>query len=491
MKRRNFIKNTLPLVAAPLVSNNLFASVPNPLSLGSQLFSIPSSHQDRILVIINLFGGNDGLSTVYNEQPNTSGNPTTSLLYNGNGERKDLLGINDYQINNSLFFNKMIADLINLNSNNKLKIIHGVGSPGNTGSHFGSDDIFQMGLRGIADLGNREGIIGKYFKKANYPNSIFPPNTLSPPPTSFSTPEGPLAVHVGNRTPRSFFTSSFNQYYTVSAGFSNTQTGFGFRQLQACNYYQDELDFVNSQFNSTKGYNDRILDAYMTGIGSTGSYPSNSVLTALQPTYNTFINSMKLIETLIKGGLGSRIYTVNINGFDTHSNQTVQHNALLKTLNDGINHFVNNFDGSSYAVLGVTFSEFGRRIMQNGTTSSAGSDHGHSSPTFLFGATGTFANSNTNVLGYGGLFNGFDSNSQPTFMTQGDISGGTNTKIEHDYREVYSAIFQKWFGLPTTDLTDIIAVDTSLIQNQTTLFNHDSSLGNNLTNVGKIMQLII
>ena len=93
---------------------------------------------------------------------------------------------------------------------------------------------------------------------------------------------------------------------------------------------------------------------------------------------------LRLVARLIKVGLGSKIYMVSIGGFDTHGNQSLTHEVLLTYVADAIKKFYDdlNYEGLDSKVLSMTFSEFGRRVKENG---SQGTDHGSAAPTLLFG----------------------------------------------------------------------------------------------------------
>jgi uncharacterized protein (DUF1501 family) len=183
-----------------------------------------------------------------------------------------------------------------------------------------------------------------------------------------------------------------------------------------------------------------------------------------------FGNSLKTVARLIKGGLGAKIYNIDLNGFDTHTNQLNTQNDLLTALSQGIKTFVDDLNtsinGVNYGdkVLGMTYSEFGRRILSNNGN---GTDHGSAGPMFLFGngvnatpgsTSGTNGYKNpafaSRILGVGGLYK--EINSQNQIVRLSGINGATNVTKEYDFREVYRAIMEQWFGVPPTDISQII-----------------------------------
>jgi hypothetical protein len=154
---------------------------------------------------------------------------------------------------------------------------------------------------------------------------------------------------------------------------------------------------------------------------------------------NSLADQLKIVARLISGGLMTRIYVVNLGGFDTHSNQaatdttTGVHATLLGRLSAAIAAFQDDLTklGLAQRVIGMTFSEFGRRIKSN---SSVGTDHGTAAPLFLFGANVTPA-----VFGTSPVL--------PAAATVND-----NIPLQFDFRSVYWSILRDWFAASTAEL---------------------------------------
>jgi hypothetical protein len=151
-----------------------------------------------------------------------------------------------------------------------------------------------------------------------------------------------------------------------------------------------------------------------------------------------------MVARLIKGGLKTRVYTVFMDGFDTHADQILtgdvtagRHFTLLTTLSTAITAFQRDLEqlGLADRVLGMTFSEFGRRIRSN---ASLGTDHGTSGPMFLFGSR---------------LFGGF-TGVNPTIERNPDISA--NVPMQYDFRSVYASVLKDWFCVDNTTLQTIM-----------------------------------
>jgi uncharacterized protein (DUF1501 family) len=135
---------------------------------------------------------------------------------------------------------------------------------------------------------------------------------------------------------------------------------------------------------------------------------------------------LKLIAQLIDAKLPQRVYYVSHDGFDTHAAQQLSHGQLLKTLGDAMEAFHADLKshGHGERVTGFVFSEFGRRVAENG---SQGTDHGTAAPVFLTGA------------GVKGGLHG----KHPSFddLDQGDL------KFHTDFRSVYATLLQDWLGV--------------------------------------------
>lgn len=164
--------------------------------------------------------------------------------------------------------------------------------------------------------------------------------------------------------------------------------------------------------------------------------------TVTYPTDNPLAQSLRIVARLIAGGLTTKFYLVSIGGntFDTHINQgalTGTHPQLLQQLGDAVKLFLDDCRGLGVAdrVVGMTFSEFGRRVMENG---SRGTDHGTAAPLFVFGE---------HVLG-GQVF-GHDPD-LANLDSRGDLL------MEFDYRQVYAAALLQWFGAPMTTLQTVL-----------------------------------
>ena len=182
----------------------------------------------------------------------------------------------------------------------------------------------------------------------------------------------------------------------------------------------NELTYIRTVASQTNLYTQRIRDAANT-VTQQGTYPTN----------NSLADQLKIVARLVKGGLKTRVYMVSFGSFDNHSLQTNTtdtttgtHATLLQRVSDAIKAFTDDctFLGIQNRVIGLTFSEFGRRIKSN---SSVGTDHGAAAPLFLFG--------NNVISGVVG--------NNPTIPTNATVND--NIPFQYDFRSIYASILQK------------------------------------------------
>jgi uncharacterized protein (DUF1501 family) len=147
---------------------------------------------------------------------------------------------------------------------------------------------------------------------------------------------------------------------------------------------------------------------------------------------NDFSNRMKLAAGVVTSNLKPKIVYVTLGGFDTHGNQKPTQDTLLKTLSDGIAAFYSDMEAQGRAndTLIMTFSEFGRRVKENG---SRGTDHGTSEPQFIIGGKVS-----------PGLYGQYPSLS--------DLDSSGNLKYNVDFRQTYASVLEDWFGIDQTQV---------------------------------------
>jgi hypothetical protein len=151
---------------------------------------------------------------------------------------------------------------------------------------------------------------------------------------------------------------------------------------------------------------------------------------------NELSRQLAIVARLIKGNLGTRLYMVTLDGFDTHENQNTNHPKLMNDIASAISEFYNDLQvgGKANDVLSMTFSEFGRRVKENG----GGTDHGTAAPVMFFGPS---------LEGNAILCKNPD-------MKDVDVTG--NLKIDTDFRSIYATLLESWLCI------DAASVDTIL-----------------------------
>lgn len=418
MKRRDFIKKTAPatVIVPSLINGVSFAAGTNPW-----LESLAKSAEetDRVLVLIFLSGGNDGLNTVI---PIDQYSPLSNARSNVMIPQGQVLSLNGYP-NTGL--HPSMTGMRDLFNQGKLQVIQSVGYPQPNFSHFRATDIWNTASDSDQVLSS--GWVGRYldYEYPGFPTGY--PNATNP---------DPLAVQMGANLPLLFQGPAAQMSMTISSGaiFDGWLTG---SQDPAPNTPAgDELTYIRTITGQTQQYAQRILDAYLNVTSQSPGYPAAGT--------NYLADVLQLIARVIKGGLKSRIYLCGLYGFDTHASQveggqtnTGSHATLLGMLSQAIKAFQDDLQylGIEDRVLGMTFSEFGRRIKSN---ASLGTDHGAASPMFVFGKK-----IHGGVLG--------SNPSLPANATDED-----NIPMQYDFRSVYASVLKDWFCVPENVLEDII-----------------------------------
>lgn len=408
MQRRKFIKHVLAGSAAPYFLNGL------PLSAFGQL-NPTALGDDKVLVIIQLSGGNDGLNTVipidqYSKYQSARSNIAI-------GENK-LLKI---QQSDKLGLHPSLASMTQLFEEGKAALIQDVGYPDPDYSHFRSTDIWHTASD--SDKHVLSGWAGRYLASENpdFPNGY--PNEENPDPLSIQIGSVLNTSLQGPIYPMGMAIADPDFFYELLTE-PTTQTPASFAEK--------ELAFLRQIASQTNQYAETIKTA-AEKVPSQGEYPDENLA-----------NQLKVVARMVAGGLRTKFYFVRIGGFDTHDDQvdvsdTVkgEHATLLQRLSDAVLAFVRDLEGLgvSERVLTMTYSEFGRRIKSNGSN---GTDHGTAAPMFLFG---DYVNSK--VFGENPIL--------PSAATEKD-----NLPMQYDFRSVYASILERWFCVETQSVSEVM-----------------------------------
>lgn len=418
MKRRHFLQYSAAGVVLPKLLNGFGVKA---LGANPWVHALTNSatDTDKVLVLIRLDGGNDGLNTVipmdqYSKLAEVRPQvvlPESSIL---RLEGEDKVGLHP-----------AMTGLQEMYREGKLKIVQSVGYPNPNYSHFRATDIWMSGSDANQILNS--GWAGRYLHE-EFPN--FPaefPNADMP---------DPLSLEIGA---------------TVSLALQGPFAAMGMSVVNPAEFYElihgvqtpapatpagELLSHVRTVKRQSNAYGQVIVDAFAKS-GNQANYPEN----------NGLAEQLKIVARLIAGGLKTRIYMVSIGGFDTHDSQVVpgdtlkgEHAELLKQVSEGIAAFQKDIEalGVAERVTGMTFSEFGRRIISN---FSNGTDHGAAAPLFLFGQ------------GIDGGILGDNPHISP------DAAVHSNLPMQYDFRSIYGTVLKDWFCVPPDTLRDILYRD--------------------------------
>ncbi len=415
MKRKAFLRTALSGAVLPSVINgfglkSFAADSPLAQLLGG------GTDTDHVLVIVQLQGGNDGLNMVvpiegYNNYFNARSNVAIA-------ENKIL----KLEGNDKTGLHPSMTGLQALYNDGKLGIVQAVGYPQPNFSHFRATDIWMTASASNQVVNNGWG--GRYldYEYPNFPNGY--PNSSMPDPLGIQIGSVTSLLFQGPGVSMGMSLSNPTSFYNLISGVEdpapNTPAG-------------KELKYIRLVAKQTSQYADVVKDAALT-VTQQAPYPAN----------NSLADQLKIVARLVKGGLKTKIYMVSYGGFDTHSLQTTTtdtsvgtHANLLKNVSDAIKAFQDDLSylGVEKRVMGLTFSEFGRRIKSN---SSSGTDHGAAAPMFIFGS-----NARQNVHGTNPAI--------PASVTVND-----NIPMQYDFRSVYATMLQDWMCVKTDDLQQIM-----------------------------------
>lgn len=408
MKRRDFIQ-TSSIVTLPILLRGMEVTAISK----SKLATLIGGDEDKVLVLVQLNGGNDGLNCFipldeYDNLMNVR--PKLMIPENKVLKATDANG-----------FHSALSGFKSLYDHSSLAVVQSVGYPNQNRSHFRSTDIWTSASD--SDQYITTGWLGRYFQLSHpaypegYPNEQYP---------------DPFAITIGSVVSETCQGTASNYSFAVKSKEDLASIDTTEESENASGCYSSELLFVKDIIRQTNAYSEKVLEAFELG-NNIETYEDNSLASQL-----------KIVANLISGGLKTKIYIVSQGGYDTHANQVVEsnpetgeHATLMSVLGNAIKSFQNDLIklGVDKKVIGMTFSEFGRRIKAN---DSIGTDHGSASPLFLFGSC-----INANVFG-----------NNPEIGTQVDADEGL--AMQNDFRSVYASILMDWFNTPKEDIQKVL-----------------------------------
>ncbi len=372
---------------------------------GSLLSSRPGVPDERVLVVVQLGGGNDGLNTVVPYGMADYHRARNNLAIAAPGSNGQGAAI-ELDASRGIGLHPNLAGLKELVDAGEASVIQGVGYPNPNRSHFTSMDIWHTGRLDAKGTG----WIGRYFD-----------NTCNGTPV----PEGSVAI--GRTAPLAMM--------------GDVQKPVAFESPELFRWSGNDLDATLA-----KEY-DAVNRAGVVGEAKPDSQAAFLMRTALdaqvasdriraavakQPLVaypgSPLAAQLRTIAAMIRDGMSTRVYYASISGFDTHSQQAGTHGNLLRQVGDSLRAFRKDLkaQGNDGRVLTLVFSEFGRRVKVNG---SGGTDHGTAAPMFLIGPM-----VKPGVLG-----------DHPSLV---DLDDG-DLKFGVDFRSVYAGILEDWMKAPS------------------------------------------
>lgn len=413
--RRLFLTQGMGLVG-------LAGTVPSFLVRGA--LAGPKAESDqRVLVVVQLSGGHDGLSAVV---------PYGNDEYAKNRRDSRISAGEVLKINDEIGLHPNLKAFKNLLDQHAFGIVQGVGYPNPNQSHFTSMDIWHLAdptaRTNSTAVAASHGWLGKYtdaaFKNDHDPKLVM----------AVGQGRAPLAIQ-GKAHPGISFQVPDSFRYTGDRG--DKARAEAYRKLndaQAMNAPADNMQFVTQTAANANACSQEIRDL-ATKYKTQTKYPNSSLA-----------SSLHTVASLIAGGLSSRVYYVFHGGYDTHAGQRQRHDRLMTELGEAIGAFQKDLaqQGNDKRVLTMSFSEFGRRLDEN---FSSGTDHGMAAPMFLVGPSVK-----------PGLHGRHPS------LKKEDLVLGRDLKFTTDFRSVYATILEKWLSTPhesvigtRMELLDLIA----------------------------------
>jgi len=379
--RRQFLQQSALVSLSPLV----------PAFLSQSLTAADAKPDDRVLVVIQLDGGNDGLNTVV---------PFADENY-ARFRRELRIKTDDVlKLDAAVGLHPAMKSAADLFQDGRLAIVQGVGYPNPNRSHFESMAIWHHARLAAADH-DGNGWLGRAAELSQ-------PRKTSAADSIYVGPDAvPVALRGRQASPLSLQNESDLKLAVADIAASRESADS-----------PDLAAFVQRSVAQSFDAARQFRESTESRAASSDDYPGTKLAEKLQ-----------LVSKLLKLGGGTRIYYASQSGYDTHAAQVYQHAQLLREFAGALKAFLNDLKAARLdeRVAILAFSEFGRRVEENG---SAGTDHGAAGPVFLAGPGVR-----------GGLIGQHPS---LTDLDQGDL------KMAIDFRQVYATLLDQWLGVSST-----------------------------------------
>ena len=359
----------------------------------------------KALVVIQLSGGNDGLNTVipyssdlyYDQRPSVHVDPDQVL-----------------KLDDDLGLSPSMGPIKQLWDQGKLAVINGIGYPNPNRSHFRSMDVWHTAE---TEKISSEGWLGRTIRDLD--------------PTADNVLTG---VNFGRGLPRALACKD-----VPVASVANVETYGLLPDIQDEQAKALALKAFSMMYGGTEG-----KDAVAQFLGQTGlnALKGADILRTAPAKYSSTVEyastpiaeSLKSIAQVICADLGTQVYYAQHGSFDTHAAEIDSHAKLWKDVSEAIGDFTDDLreHGREDDVMVLVFSEFGRRVMDNGT----GTDHGSGSAALVIGGPVQ-----------GGMYGEYPS-LKIADQTEGDL------RFTTDFRSAYSTILEQWFGLDAVPIVN-------------------------------------
>lgn len=381
--RRNFLRNSALLSLAPTIPAFLRAAT-----------APPTNTSGKILVVIQLSGGNDGLNTVI---------PFKDEGYLANRKSLRLPDDRLRKIDDSTAFHPSLKSVFELLQDNRLAVVQGVGYPNASRSHEASMAVWHTASPDPEDH-RGTGWIGNALDQ-------LPISHESPSSVLVANQEAPVALQ--GRKSLSLTMDSLQEFKSELTA----------RQLVVSDSDSSVAAFVKQSS----------LDAYAMAlrVSQIATDPGTKANEKLSRLPSDLSRRLKVIASLIQADFGPRVYYCMQPGYDTHSQQLRDHENLLAVLSSSLKAFLDDLQSAGLGdeVLVMCFSEFGRQVKEN---ASEGTDHGTAGPVFLAG-------NKVHAGLHGTAVN----------LQQLNDNAPVHTV---DFRQIYATVLERWLGISPATL---------------------------------------
>jgi len=331
----------------------------------------------------------------------------------------EIIGVTD-----TIGFHPAMTGIKSLYDDARLTVVQGVGYPNQNRSHFRSTDIWNTASESDEVL--TTGWLGRDFQREY---TTFPDGYPNEECTD------PFAVTMGNAASATCQGTSANFSIAVTDPTNISSLPEGALSTPPATPYGEELSFLRTMIAQSNAYGETVTQAANLGT-NVATYPDTGLA-----------QQLKNVALLLSGGSKTRVFVCTLGGFDTHADQvqatdttTGNHANLLQTLSDAVAAFQADLTALNLEerVVGMTYSEFGRRIISNAAN---GTDHGSAAPLMVFGSC-----INAGFIG--------DNAEIPDAP---DVQDGV--AMQYDFRDIFGSVLEDWFEVGESDIQEMLKAD--------------------------------